>query len=273
MSSAERVIPDFRMSAFAALIGLRRYLHDYPNTPVEEAALSLRRSDADFAAADFDGAIRLHSQFPADIDFANPGASLRRGLAVLIEAHRPWWCRFFAYGRQRLATALTQDELQTFRSAGLLEENPPADVVQWWDAFACLMRATEDERLNAQGRHAEGLSLQHERKRLQSLGITEEPRWIALEDISAGYDLQSYEQTAYGLRNLLIEVKSTQRSPPRMFLTRGEWDAAAQYGDAYTFHLWKLPAEELTVITVAEMAQHIPQDHGSGRWTELEIQF
>lgn len=261
------------MSAFVALIGLRRYLHDHPGTSVDEAAASLQRSDADLAAADFPGALRLHSQFPAELNFFDPAGGLRAGLAILIEAHRPWWCRLFPYGRQRLATALTQDELQTFRSAGLLEEIPPVDVVEWWDAFSSMMRAAEDKNLTAQGRHGERLSLQYERKRLAALGLSEEPKWIALEDNSAGYDIQSYEQTEYGLRNLLIEVKSSQRSPPRMILTRGEWEAAAKFSRSYTFHLWQLPSEGLTVMTVADIARHIPDDRGNGQWTEIEIQF
>jgi hypothetical protein len=177
--------------------------------------------------------LRLHDQLSTEIDFFDPVIGLRAGLGTLIDAHRPWWCRFFPYGRQRLATALTQDELQTFRSAGLFEEVPPAEVVEWWDAFAALIRSAEDERLHAQGRYGERLSLTYERDRLVSLGISEEPKWVALDDNSAGYDIQSYEHTDYGLKNLLIEVKSSQRSPPRLVLTRGEWSAAVRYGDAY----------------------------------------
>lgn len=273
MSSAHGVIPEFRMGAFVALIGLRRYLKDYPDTPVEDAAVSLQRSDADLAAADFSGALRLHEQLADDIDFSDPVGGLRAGLGILIEAHRPWWCRFFPYGRQRLATALTQDELQTFRSAGLFDEKPSSAVVEWWDAFASLMRTADDERKSAQGRHGERLSLDYERKRLTDLGVSEEPKWVALDDNSAGYDIQSYDLTEYGLKNRLIEVKSSQRSPPRMILTRGEWDAASKFGEAYAFHLWQLPSEELTVLTVAEIAHHVPKDAGKGRWSELEIQF
>ena len=261
------------MSAFVALIGLRRYLHDYPDTPVEEAAVALQRSDADFAAADFFGALRIHERLAGNVDFSDPVAGLRAGLRILIEAHRPWWCRFFPYGRQRLAVALTQDELQTFRSAGLFDDKPPSEVVEWWDSFATLMRTTDDERKSAQGRHGERLSLNYERERLASLGIAEEPKWVALDDNSAGYDIQSYDLTAYGLRNSLIEVKSSERSPPRMILTRGEWDSALKYGTAYSFHLWQLPSERLINFTVAEIADHIPKDVGKGIWSELEIQF
>lgn len=273
MSSIHGVIPEFRMSSFVALIGLRRYLHDHPDTPAEEAAVSLQRSDADLAAADFAGALRLHEQLANDVDFSDPIAGLRVGLCILIESHRPWWCRFFPYGRLRLATALTQDELQTFRSAGLFDEQPPSEVVEWWDAFASLMRMEVDETNNAQGRHGERLSLDHERKRLEVLGIAEEPKWVALDDNSAGYDIQSYDLTEYGLKNRLIEVKSSRRSPPRMILTRGEWDSAVKYGEAYAFHLWQLPSEELIVLSVADIAKHIPDDRGSGRWSQLEIQL
>lgn len=273
MSSPVVAISDFRMSAFVALHGLRRYLRDHPEASVEDAARSLQRSDADFSAVDFEGAIRLHELLPKAIDFADATGSLRQGLSILIETHRPWWCRFFPYGRQRLATALTQDELQTFRSAGLFAENPADDVVAWWDRFASWIRSEDDQRFNSQGRYAEKLTLDHERKRLKSDGICEEPRWIALEDNGAGYDIRSFEKSEFGLKNLLIEVKSSKYSPPRMLLTRGEWDAAVQYGDAYIFHLWELPSEKLRVLTVGEIAQHVPTDQGVGRWTELEIQF
>ena len=273
MSSTHGVLPEFRMSAFVALIGLRRYLNAHPDTPVEEAAVSLQRSDADLAAADFAGALRLHEQLAGDVDFTDPIAGLRAGLGILIAAHRPWWCRFFPYGRQRLATALTQDELQTFRSAGLFDEKPPCEVVEWWDAFASLMRTADDEQKNAQGRHGERLSLEYERQRLIEVGISEEPKWVALDDNSAGYDIQSYDLTEYGLKNRLIEVKSSKRSPPRMIITRGEWDTAMKYGDAYTFHLWQLPMEKLISLTVDEIATHIPNDCGNGRWSELEIKF
>jgi hypothetical protein len=273
VSSTHGVIPEFRMSAFAALIGLRRYLRDHPDTPVGEAATSLQRSDADLAAADFAGALRLHAQLTGDVDFSDPVADLRTGLGVLIRAYRPWWCRFFPYGRQRLATALTQDELQTFRSAGLFDQSPSSDVVEWWDTFASLIRSANDDRLNAQGRDGERLSLDYERTRLANLGIAEEPMWVALEDNSAGYDIQSYDQTEYGLKNRLIEVKSSQQSPPRMILTRNEWESAVKFGNAYTFHVWHLPAKKLSVLTVDEVAQHIPTDCGKGRWGTIEISF
>ncbi|TIL26385.1 DUF3883 domain-containing protein [Mesorhizobium sp.] len=261
------------MSAFVAVSGIRRYLRDHPDSSVQESAESLRRLDADYAAADFEGGIRLHARFPEAIDFVDPRDGIRQGLTVLIEAYKPWWCRFFPYGRQRLATALSQDELQTFKSAGLFEDQPSSTIVEWWDAHAAQMRSVTDEKLNAQGRWAEVLSLDYERTRLASLGIDNGPRWVAIDDNAAGYDIQSYDPTEYGIKNRLVEVKSTQRTPSRIILTRGEWNAALKFGEAYFFYIWKLPSEELIVKSGSEMADHIPADCGNGRWTELEIEI
>jgi hypothetical protein len=69
----------------------------------------------------------------------------------------------------------------------------------------------------------------------------------------------------------LIEVKSSTQNPPRIILTRNEWDAAVRFGDAYVFHVWRLPAQDLIERSVTEIKMHIPDDHGQGRWREVEI--
>ncbi len=265
-------VRQFAMSAFSAVTGLRRYMLDHPECSVEEAARALRRSDADYAAADFDAGISLHSQLPPEIDFSSPVAGIRAGLTVLIRTYRPWWCRFFPYGRQRLATALTVDEMQTFRAGGLFEDPPSLDVVAWWDSFAAEMRSIKDEQRSAQGRYAEVLSLEYERSRMISLNIAAQPQWTAIEDNSAGYDIQSFDPTPFGLKNRLIEVKSSQYDPPQIILTRGEWEAAVKYGEAYVFHIWQLPEETLLIKSVADISTHIPQDGGDGTWKEVRIQ-
>jgi hypothetical protein len=265
--------PEFRMSSFVALHNLRRYLQDHPGTASRDAAESLQRIDADLAAADFEGALRLHSLLPESFDFAVPSHSIRDSLAFLIEMYKPWWYRFFPYGRQRIATALTQDERQTFRSAGLFEDAPDDNVVAWWDRFASMARTDEADLLGAQGRYAEKLSFELEIQRLKTLGVGSRPRWVALDDNSAGYDIQSYQTTKYGLKNVLIEVKSSCRSSPRIIITRGEWEVAKKYGDAYIFHFWALPKEELRVLTVDQVAQHIPADQGDGSWAAAEIEL
>lgn len=273
MISPSKAAPEFRMSAFSAVIGLRRYLRDHPHTPLEEAVLSLQRSDADFAASDFDGGLQLHALLPAKIDFIEAEVCLRHSLSVLIHLRRPWWLRFFPSGRQRLATALTQDEFQTFRSAGLFAPTPSSEVVAWWDSLAAMERTQDNEQLTEHGRRGEFLSLQYERQRLLNDGIDDEPRWVALDDNSAGYDIQSYRRTPFGISNVLIEVKASTKAPPRIVLSRGEWKAAERYEEAYVFHVWSLIDETLMIKTVDEIRSHIPTDRGNGRWSDVEIQF
>ncbi len=271
MSVAPDVLKQFRMSALAAVISLRRYLKNHPEASPAEADAALRRVDSDYSQADFETALNIHEMLAPEIDFVDPRNGLRESLAGLIRLNRPWWCKLAPYGRQRLASALSTDELQTFRSAGLMEMPPSERIIQWWDNLAGEMRAAANEHLTSQGRFAEQLSLKHEQARLEKAGIYESPKWIAIEDNSAGYDILSYEVTAYGTKNRLIEVKSTQREATRLIISRGEWDTALQFGEAYVFHIWKLPSEELIIKKSSEIALHIPQDIGDGTWREAEI--
>lgn len=271
MIASSDIPAEFRMSAFTAAIGIRRYLRDHPDTAIEDAALALRRSDADFAGADFAGGLALFARLPEDLALADVSAFIREGLSVLIEVHRPWWIKLSPYGRQRLASGLTQDEQQTFRAAGLYDAQPSSEAIEWWDRLAAQARAEQDERLGAQGRRAELLSLNHEVDRLKREAIDLAPVWTALDDNAAGYDIRSYNKTLYGIANLLIEVKSTSRNPPRIILTRGEWEAAQKYQSAYTFHIWQFPDETLSIRTVQEISAHIPDDRGDGLWQKVEI--
>nr|WP_272916568.1 DUF3883 domain-containing protein [Tsuneonella aeria] len=259
------------MSAFTAAIGICRYLRDHPGTAAEDAALALRRSDADFAGADFTGGLTLVGRLPEDLALADISVFIREALSALIEVHRPWWIKLSPYGRQRLASALTLDEQQTFRAAGLYDPQPSSEAIEWWDRLAAQARADQDERLGAQGRRAELLSLNHEIERMKTEGIQLAPVWTALDDNAAGYDIRSYSKTLYGIANLLIEVKSTSRTPPRIILTRGEWEAAQKYQAAYTFHIWQFPDETLTIRTVQDISAHIPDDRGEGAWQKVEI--
>lgn len=271
----ERSQPEFlrsvRMSSLTALISLRRYLRDHPEASPEAANTALLRVDADYSRSDFATGLKLHEELESSIDFLELQPNLREALQMLIRLHNPWWRRLAPYGRQRLATALSKDELQTFRSAGLMEQPPSALVVEWWDKLAAEARTIVDENLNIQGRYAEQLSLAYERARLESLGIDQQPKWIAIEDNGAGFDILSFDPSAYGVRNRLIEVKSTQRNETRLILTRGEWETALEFGEAYHFYIWKLPAEVLIIKRVSDISLHVPVNVVGGKWLEAEI--
>lgn len=122
-----------------------------------------------------------------------------------------------------------------------------------------------------QDREAERLSITHEEKRLAELGIPRTPRWVAIDDTGAGYDILSYDLGRAEPTNRLIEVKSSTQTPPRMILTRGEWQAALRYGEVYCFHVWALPSKILNERTVSKISPHIPMDRGAGTWTTVEI--
>jgi len=55
--------------------------------------------------------------------------------------------------------------------------------------------------------------MDYETKRLSELGISSSPRWISLDDNSAGYDVYSYDKGPIEPIAKLIEVKSTTRQP------------------------------------------------------------
>jgi hypothetical protein len=254
-----------------AVIGIQRYIADHPEASEGEAIDALRRSDADYAGSDYDAGLELRHLFSGSVQFDNPRDGIRDALTVLIRLHRPWWYKLAPYGRQRLAAVLTTDELQTFRAAGLMDAPASDAIATWWANLASEARQLADDERSAQGRYAEKLSLKYEEDRLKSLGIEQHPKWIAIEDNSAGYDILSFELKEHGLINKLIEVKSTTSSSARLILTRGEWDAALKFGAAYHFHLWKLPAEELIIKSVDEIALHVPTDAGQGAWQTVQI--
>jgi hypothetical protein len=58
--------------------------------------------------------------------------------------------------------------------------------------------------------------------------------WVALDDDSLGYDIRN----AGSSPERCIEVKGSQGSDARFFLSANEWDVAKELGDAYEIHFW-----------------------------------
>lgn len=258
------------MSAFSALHAIRTYQKAHPEAQIGEVIEALRRSDADMSAIDFGGAVALHNalELPA---LESPASFFRATLSAWIEHTRPWWLRLFPFGRKRVLTALNADEVQCFRAALLLQDPPEVDVCHWWDRFADIRRAAENAHLTEKGREAERWSMQHERERLEALGIDLQPRWVAIENNGAGFDIQSYDSGEVEPIARLIEVKSSVQTPLRMVITRNEWDTAIRFGPRYFFHVWSVPERELKVLSSADVERHIPSDNGVGRWSEAVV--
>lgn len=84
-----------------------------------------------------------------------------------------------------------------------------------------------------------------------------EPKWIAIESSSDGYDVLS-RMSASDNRRMTIEVKASEQDTEfaSFHLTRNEWETAIG-SVAHRFHLWALARarEELAVLTVEQVGR------------------
>jgi hypothetical protein len=168
---------------------------------------------------------------------------------------------------------LSRDEIACLRAARLDEVPPPEDVIDWWDDITSRIRALTDAQKQERGREAERLTFHYEVSRLQKLGLGVRPKWVAIEDNTAGYDVLSYDPSETGPVPQVIEVKSTIASPLRFFVTRNEWEKAQEFGEAYKFHVWDLAVEppRLHIRSLSAILPHIPVDQEKGRWATAII--
>lgn len=261
----------FAMSAFEGLRALRLRRPHYPALSLSNLADLVRKVDPDGGGHDYEAAFHLDpiviTSAPAT---AAPGF-YQHCIEAAIPAFCPLWGRIITLGRRKFVQKLSRDEVQCFRSAGLLEDPPTDGVISWWDRVAGVARLQADQARLARAREAEHMSLLHEARRLAMLGINTPPVWMSIEDNTAGYDIQSFDTGAEGPIVRLIEVKSTIASPLRFRLTRHEWETAKKFGMAYFFHIWNLQGPQLHERTVADILPHIPSDHEQGRWENAEI--
>jgi hypothetical protein len=258
------------MSAFTGLLAIRSFRASHPDISLTEAVQALKKL-SDSAYHDYDKAVALDEWLSAEADHANPATFFRQILSALIAETQPWWLRVAVTGRKRLEALLKPNELQCFESSGLLTELPGSDVVEWWDNLARHVRSEIEAKKLLQGRTGEQLTLAYEKARLQSLGISEMPRWTALDDCTAGYDIHSFDSGSVGPISKLIETKSTIRRPPEIFLTRNEWEIAVERAPNYYFHVWLLPEESLIELKPEDLTADIPLNQGSGLWEVTRV--
>jgi hypothetical protein len=131
----------------------------------------------------------------------------------------------------------------------------------------------DDLRRLATGRTGERLSLEHEKKRLEPLGLAESVQWLALENNALGYDILSCDLIDGVVLERFIEAKACQFSPPQFYISRNEWEVAKEKRDAYLVHVWSLSDRRLQLIQFAELETHVPLDSvsGKGRWRTVKI--
>lgn len=259
------------MSAFEAAFVLRSFRQRNPAYPDEQLVETIRAVRSDFYPNDYEAGLAIERLIPIEVNLEPDSSYFRVAIERLIECYNPLWVRLAPGGREHVLQAVSRNGAQCFRNAGLLETPPSKLVSDWWDALAAQVRSQIDASLLEQGREAERLSFTHECERLRKLKIDREPRWTSIEDNSAGYDILSFNPGNPGPTNRLIEVKSSSQQPPKIQITRNEWQSALDHGDAYVFHIWLLPEKVLIERNVASIASDICIDQGDGRWLKIEV--
>lgn len=267
--STERV---FSLPCFEGLRLLRRYISKYPNLAIPDILSLIDGVEADAHSLDMEASVYLSEIVEKDCPLDGQVFYQTCIRGVLLK-HQPMWAKMMRQGRQRFVKMLDLNDQDIFAAAGLMESPTPLHVVTWWDSVSGYARLLTDHEKMEQGRSAEVLTLEHERKRLKALRIDLEPEWPGFDDNLAGYDVLSYDNGPHGIRNKLIEVKSTTASPLRFIVTRNEWDRAEKAGNAYHFHVWDMSQTPPILVerTVADVAPHIPADSGKGRWINAQV--
>lgn len=267
--STERL---FSLPCFEGLRLYRKYRFDHPDLAIADLLSLIDSIEADAHSLDMEASVYLSELVEKDCPLDGPAFYQTCIRGVLLK-HQPIWAKLMRQGRQRFVKKLDPNDQDIFAAAGLMEKPTPLNVVTWWDSVSGFARLLTDQEKMEQGRTAEILTLEYERKRLKGLGIDLEPEWPGFDDNFAGYDVLSYDHGSHGIQNRLIEVKSTTASPLRFIVTRNEWDKAERAGDAYHFHVWDMKQTPPVLIerTVADVAPHIPTDGGKGKWTNAQI--
>jgi hypothetical protein len=264
------------MPAFEGLRAIRGYVGKQPGTAVADLAALIHRVEADAGSYDLEAALVLHEIVAKDAPYHSVGF-YRKCLEGVLLVELPEWAKLVTLGRgrfiKRLKAVEFRDVRSLFRQAHLLDEPPQDDDVAWWDELQNHVRSHQSVEAMKRARIAERLTLDRERELLRKAGIDKPPRWMAIEDNTAGYDVLSYTEGQFGLLNKLIEVKSTIASPLRFYVSRNEWEQALEFGEAFVFHVWDLQPDPpiLHERTVVQVLPHIPRDSEKGQWKNVLI--
>lgn len=260
------------MPAFEGLRAIKQQQAIQEELELDKLLPIMEHIDPDYSSYDIEASVQLLEIMDVTITTTD-STYYRNCIKTLIIHSQPAWVRMMRLGRKKFTNKLERDQRSIFREAALLNDPPEVSVIEWWDEVCGMVRYDIDRRFMDQARQAEQLTLEYEENELRGKGITEKPKWIAIDDNTAGYDVLSYDKNEYGLVNKLIEVKSTITSPLRFYLTRNEWDKAYKSGNSYFFYIWDMQPEEprLHVKTFTDIEPHIPQDNEKGKWDKVII--
>lgn len=262
-----------RVSAFEAARELVQYLSANQGVGEVDAVRQLRAGPITAAGLDYDAGLELLAICGPE-PFCHPfDAMVRAVSAVLISRERPLWRLAVPKGRQWARDAMDPNSDQLLDRGHLWDLPPSGEAVTWWDSLAAEVRRETNAGMTELGRDGERLTLEEERRRLCAIGlIGYEPIWVALEDNSLGYDVQSWDTDASGgVQPLRIEVKAFSRGSAHFFLSRNEWQVAQSFGAEFRFDIWDLERGCPVYLTVSEVAAAVPDDKPNGLWQSLLV--
>ena len=256
------------------LIGLsavqvREIPHAYARlggAPIKDVLTTVQ--DLNWMRADPSGIAELTTDGMQVVKAASYEMQLRAALLHYIDVVRPAWLQTATQGRMRVRSFAGSTIAQVMDEAGLTSGDSP-DVVEFWDALAARARGLRNDRLTEIGRQGERLTMEHEKAR-----TLHHPKWVALDNNADGYDVLSVVDRG-DPRQLSIEVKTTTMAAGGIFhLTANEWTRALD-AESHAFHLWRLrdASADLKVVSVEQMAAHMPTNQGEGIWEATTVPF
>lgn len=234
-----------------------------PSQDILDAALDIR-----WLSISVDGFLRPTSRGDRALAAPCSRAKLRTLVLDYIEARDPPWLQLASSGRREVLMHAPKELRQIFVEAGLAYGGD-VETVAFWDDLASRARGAKDEALTEIGRTGERLTLAYEKCRTGS-----EPKWIALDSNSDGYDVLSCRDKGDS-RRLVIEVKTTKQGLDGYFyVSRNEWEVAED-ALSHVFHLWDVSEEPplLAVLKPEDVRRHTPVDSGMGEWQSVRIPF
>jgi hypothetical protein len=264
----------FCMSVVSAAIAIAAERSRFPGFTLDQLVSALKAGRSTYAGLDYTRALEMCTIVGWDA-IALEGdreSQLRETVRTLALRLNPLWMQASQWGRERAAAVASDDQRQLLAATGVLAADLSAQAIGFWDALAVASRQEENARNVEIGRKGEKLTLEYEHAILSRYGIPKSPKWVALEDNTAGYDILSYRMDPKGaIQRRLIEVKACSFGPMQFFLSRSEWDCAEHSPDAFVLHVWSLETLQLREIAVSELRMHMPQDHGRGNWTRVRV--
>ena len=104
-------------------------------------------------------------------------------------------------------------------------------------------------------------------------GTEFEPRWVSIEDNSAGYDIGSWRFSERGDAPTpkFIEVKFSS-SLQRFFFSRQEWSFAERHPDSWELQFWMSDAPAPRLFNVDDLRHHVAINQGYGQWETMMIE-